>query len=223
MVRNPLDQISDPTQKKLMQFRLLLAAGIIGGVLLCSAVILGGLALQGAAEAPARATQQASFDSVTPLKALCTGGPGQPAAASYAPGAGAPRLVVFRSNIAGSTDLSTYYIRTEDLPEAWRAAELAQAALVACVGTGSAVIETCAYNLPNNQAATLRRVQLTAQISVYAAQTGEPIAQAELPGPEPRACQDQEQFSEGALTQTVTGEPVAPEAINRWLSEFVGP
>jgi hypothetical protein len=221
MLRNPFDQIEDPNQKKLLQFRVLLAAVILGGVLLCSGLILGGLALEGAAEAPAKATQQASFDSVKPLKELCAGGAGNPAAASYTPGAGPHRLVVFRSNIAGSTDLSTFYIRTEDYPEAWRAAVLEEAALVACVSTGSSIVEECAYTLQDNKAATLQRVQLTAQIKLYAARTGELVAQGELAGTEPRACGDTEQFVGDLLVATVTGEAVTPEAIAEWLREYV--
>jgi len=221
MLRNPLDQIEDPTQKKLVKFRLIIAAAIIGGVLLCSTLILGGLALEGATAAPAKATQQASFDSVKPLKELCGGGAGHPAAASYTPGSGPQRLVVFRSNITGSTDLSTFYIRTEDYPEAWRAAVVEEAALVACVGAGSYLIEECAYTLKDGATATLNRVQLTAVIRLYAARTGELVGQGEVPGPEPRACGETEKFGEGSLTATVTGEAVAPEAIAEWLREYV--
>jgi hypothetical protein len=221
MLRNPLDQIEDPNQKKLAKFRLIIAAAIIGGVLLCSTLILGGLALQGVTAAPAQATQQASFDSVTPLKELCAGAAGNTTAASYAPGSGPHRLVVFRSNIAGSTDLSTYYIRTADYPEAWRAALVEEAALVACVSANSYIVEECAYTLEGNQAATLQRVQLAATINLYAARTGALVGQTELIGSEPRACQDTEQFSGGLLTATVTGEAVPPEAIAEWLSEFV--
>ncbi len=221
MLRNPFDQVSDPAQKKLLQFRVYLAAGILGGVLLCSALILGGLALEGAAQAPAKATQQASFESVKPLKELCAGAAGNTAAASYAPGSGPHRLVVLRSNIAGSTDLSTYYIRTEDYPEAWRAAVIEEAALVACVGTGSYLIEECAYTLKDGATATLNRVQLTAVIRLYAARTGELIGQGEVPGPEPRACGETEKFAEGSFTATVTGEAVSPEAIAEWLREYV--
>jgi hypothetical protein len=221
MLRNPFDQISDPAQKKLLQFRVILAGAIIGGVLLCSALILGGLAVQGAAEAPERATQQASFDSVKPLKELCAGGGGSAAAANYAPGAGPHRLVVFRSNIAGSADLSTFYIRTEDYPEAWRAAVVEEAALVACVHTGSYTVEECAYTLEDNKAAMLQRVQLTAQINLYAARTGQLVGQGELAGTEPRACQDTEQFVGDLLVATAIGEAVTPEAIADWLSEYV--
>jgi hypothetical protein len=221
MLRNPFDQIEDPTQKKLLQFRVVLAGAIIGGVLLCSLLILGGLALQGATQAPTKATQQASFDSVKPLKELCAGGAGNAAAAGYAPGSGPHRLVVFRSNIAGSTDLSAFYIRTEDYPEAWRAAVVEEAALVACVSANSYIVEECAYTLEGNQAATLQRVQLAATINLYAARTGALVGQTELIGATPRACQDTEQFSGGLLTATVTGEAVPPEAIAEWLSEFV--
>lgn len=221
MLRNPLNQIEDPNEKRLVKFRLISAAAIIGGVLLCSTLILGGLALQGASEAPAQATQQASFDSVKPLKELCAGGAGHAAAASYTPGSGPHRLVVFRSNIAGSTDLSTYYIRTEDLPADWRAAQLEEAALVACVGASTYVVEQCDYTLQDNQAATLRRVQLAATIYLYAARTGKLVGQTELIGSEPRACQDTEQFVGGLLTATVTGEAVPPDAIAEWMREFV--
>ena len=221
MLRNPFDQVENPAQKKLLQFRVYLAAAIIAGVLLCSLLILGGLALQGAAEAPERATEQASFDSVGPLKDLCAGGAGHATAARYAPGGGPHRLVVFRSNLAGSSDLTAFYIRTEDFPEAWRAAQLEQAALVACVGANSYVIEECAYTLEGNKPGTLQRVQLTAGINLYAAQTGELIAQDELPGPEPRACQDQEQFVGDLLTLTVAGDAVSSETIADWLREYV--
>ncbi|MBL8045775.1 MAG: hypothetical protein JNL09_04495, partial [Anaerolineales bacterium] len=195
MLRNPINQIEDPTQKKLVQFRLILAGVILIGVLLCSGVILGGLMLQGAAEAPAKATEQASFDSVKPLKELCTGDTaGNVAAAEYAPGGGPNRVVVFRSNLVGSTDLSSFYIRTEDYPEAWRAAELEQAALVACVSANSYVVEECAYTLEGNKSGVLQRIQLTALVNVYAARTGQLVGQKELAGSVPRDCQDTEQF-----------------------------
>jgi len=222
MIKNPLDQVENPNQKKLLQFRLLIAAVILFGVLLCSGLILGGLALQGAAQAPAEATQQASFDSVKPLKELCTGDTaGNAAAANYAPGSGPNRLVVFRSNIPGSTDLSNFYIRTEDYPEAWRAAELEQAALVACVSANSYVVEECAYTLEGNKAGVLQRIQLTALVSVYAAHTGKLVGQGELIGSEPRPCQDTEQFIGDLLVLTVTGEAVTTEAITDWLREYV--
>jgi hypothetical protein len=221
MLRNPFDQIEDPTEKKLFKFRVVIAGVILGGVLLCSGVILTGLAISNAAEAPARLTQEASWESLKPLKELCAGGAGNAAAASYAPGSGPHRLVVFRSNIAGSTDLSAFYIRTEDYPEAWRAAVVEDAALVACVSANSYIVEECAYTLEGNQAATLQRVQLAATINLYAARTGALVGQTELIGSEPRACQDTEQFSGGLLTATVTGEAVPPEAIAEWLSEFV--
>lgn len=222
MLRNPLDQVENPGEKKLLQFRLIIAGAILIGVLLCSGVILGGLALQGAAEAPTKATEQASFDSVKPLKELCTGDTaGNAAAANYAPGSGPNRLVVFRSNITGSTDLSTFYIRTEDYPEAWRAAELEQAALIACVSANSYVVEACTYTLEGNKAGVLQRIQLTALVNVYAARTGKLVGQKELIGAEPRACQDTEQFIGDLLVLTVTGEAVSSQAITQWLGDYV--
>lgn len=221
MLRNPFDQVSDPTQKKLLQIRVLLAGVILGGVVLCSGVILTGLAVSNAAEAPARTTQEALWESLKPLKELCAGGAGNSAAASYAPDAGPHRLVVFRSNIAGSTDLSTFYIRTEDVPAEWRADDIAQAELAACVHAGSVIIEECTYTLANATTATLQRVQLTAIVNLFAARTGELVGQSELPGPEPRACQNTEQFVEGSLTATVTGEAVTPDVIAEWLRAYV--
>lgn len=222
MLRNPLNQIEDPNQKKLVQFRLIIAGAILLGVLLCSGVILGGLMIQGAAEAPTKATEQASFDSVKPLKELCTGdAAGLANAAEYAPGGGPNRVVVFRSNLTGATDLSSFYIRTEDYPEAWRAAELEQAALVACVSANSYVVEECSYTLEGNQAGVLQRIQLTALVNVYAARTGELVGQKELIGTEPRACQDTEQFIGDLLVLTVTGEAVSTQAITAWLGDYV--
>lgn len=221
MLRNPFDGLNDSTEKKLLKFRVLLAGVILGGVMLCSGVILTGLTVSNAAKAPARAAQEASWESLKPLKELCLGGAGNSSAANFTPGAGPHRLVVFRSNIAGATDLSTFYNRTEDYPAEWRAAELAQAQFVACIHTGSIVVEECAYTLPNDVRATLQRMQLTAQVSVYAAQTGELLGQAELPGALPRACQAQEQFAETLTTQSVAGDPVPPAQIEAWLRGLV--
>jgi hypothetical protein len=221
MLRNPFDAVSDPARKKRLQLRVVVAGVTLGSVLLCSGLILGGLALSNAAEDPARATQQASFDSVKPLKELCAGGAGHAAAANYTPGNGPHRLVVFRSNIAGSTDLSTFYNRSEDYPAGWQATELAQAELVACVHTGSIVVEECVYTLKDGTRATLQRVQLTAIVQLYAAHTGELVGRGELPGSAPRACQDKEPFAEGVRTAAVTGEAVTADAIAEWLREYV--
>ena len=159
MLKNPLDLLTDPSARRRAQMRMLIAGLILGGALLCSGVILAGQALSTAAEAPAQATQAAALEALRPLKDLCLGGAGQAPAAEYRPGAGPHRLAVFRSNIAGSADLSTFYNRTEDYPAEWQAGALAQAELVACVHTASIVVEECAYDLPAGARAVLQRVQ----------------------------------------------------------------
>jgi hypothetical protein len=214
-LRNPLQQLA-PSKAPLTLVRLLLAAGILGGVLLCSLTILAGTLLS----AGSRQSQSASLAALSPLKQVCFGGAGLPAAAAYSPGAEA-RLVVFRSNIAGSTDPTTFYNRTADYHTAWQASELEGAGLVACVHTGSVIVEECAYTLGAGGRGILQRVQWTARVDLFAAQTAELIAQGELSGALPRACQQQEEFSGTAVTQPVYGEAVTPGQIQAWLSDYV--
>lgn len=214
-LRNPLTSLR-PEKAPLNLFRLLLAAGILGGVLLCSLTILAGALLSSQGRQP----EQDRLAALAQLRALCGGGGGHAQAAALA-GAGPHRLVVFRSNIAGSTDLTTFYNRTEDYPAEWHASGPDQAELVACVHTGSVILEECAYTLSGGAQAVLQRVQWTAIVNLYTAQTADLIAQAELPGSEPRPCRQQEEFQGSALTQPVYGEAVAPAQIQAWLSGFV--
>ena len=221
LLTNPWKALTHPETPPAVRLRMLLAGLILGGVLVCSVTLLAGQALSAADAAPARATQSAALEALQPLKTLCLGGAGQGAAAGYTPGAGPHRLVVFRSNIAGSADLATFYNRTEDYPADWQAADLPQAALVACVHTASAVVEACAYNLAGGAQATLQRVQLSAAVALYAARTGALVGQAVLPGAEPRACQPQETFPAGVTTQSVSGAAVPPAQIQAWLAAYV--
>lgn len=203
------------------RWRVIVAAGILGGVVLCSLVLLIGQGLADGQAAPARATQEASWASLAALKGMCAGEAGDAAAAPYADGSGPHQLVVFRSNIVGSTDLSTFYNRSEDHPEDWRAALLEDAALVVCVQATSVVVEECAYQLRGGEQAVLQRVQLGAAVSVIAAQTGEVVAQDVLPGSEPRACGEQEEFADGVTAQVVSGDPVETTVITEWLRPYV--
>jgi hypothetical protein len=216
VLNNPPPPTSRPADRRRLNFYIALAAGILGGALLCGGLVLAGSLLSTQSRQP----EQDRWQALAPLRQVC-GGAGQAQAARYAPGAGPHRLAVFRSNIAGSTDLSTFYNRTEDFPAEWQPAELAHAALVACVHTGSVVVEECAYTLDAGARATLQRVQLTAMINLYAASTGELVGQETLTGPEPRACQAQEQFLDGSLTQPVFGEAVCPAQIQGWLTGYV--
>ncbi len=207
--------------KRLFGLRVIVAAAILGGVVLCSVILLIGLTLEDDAEAPARATQEASWASLAPLKTQCAGGGGEPRAARYTPGAGPHRLVVFRSNIPGTTDLSTYYNRTEEYPTDWHAALLEDAALVVCVHASVAVIEECAYDLRGGAQGVLVRQRHIAIVHVTAAHTGEVVAQTELAGGDPRACQDQESFAADMTQLAVVGDPVPASLIADWLRAYV--
>jgi hypothetical protein len=215
-LRNPLQPLA-PQKAPLTLVRLLLAAGILGGVLLCSLTLLAGTLLRSGD----RQAEQDALAALAPLKQLCFGGAGLSQSARYDPGAGPQRLVVFRSNIAGSADPATFYNRTADYPANWQAQELASAGLVVCVHTGSVVVEECVYTLSDGARGVLQRVQWTALIELYAAQSADLVAQGKLPGDLPRDCQQQEQFSSSALTQSVVGDAVPPAAIQAWLSDYV--
>jgi hypothetical protein len=207
--------------QRLFGLRVIVAAAILGGVVLCSVILLIGLTLEDGAQAPARATQEASWASLAPLKTQCAGGGGEPRAARYTPDAGPHRLVVFRSNIAGATDLSTFYNRTEEFPADWHAPLLEDAALVVCVQTSAAVIEECAYDLRGGAQGVLVRQRSIAIVHVIAAHSGDLVAQTELVGGDPRACQDQESFAADTTLLTVVGDPVAASTIAEWLRAYV--
>jgi hypothetical protein len=215
-LRNHLQQLA-PHKAPITLIRLLLAATILGGVLLCSVIILAGTLLSSGG----RQAGQEGLAALAPLRQVCFGGAGLPQAAAYSPGPGPRRVVVFRSNIAGSADPSTFYNRSADYPANWQAADLPQAGLVACVHTGSVVVEECAYTLGDGARAILQRVRSTALVELYAAQTAGLVARGELPGAEPRACQPQEQFTGAALTQAISGDAVSPAQIQAWLSGYV--
>lgn len=208
-------------EQRLLGLRVIVAAAILGGVVLCSVVLLIGLTLEDGAEAPARATQEASWASLAPLKTQCAGGGGELRAARYTPGAGPHRLVVFRSNVAGATDLSTFFNRTEDFPTNWHAPLLEDAALVVCVHPALVVVEECAYDLRGGAQGVLVRQRLIAIVHVIAAHSGEPVAQTELAGGDPRACQDQESFAADTTELAVVGDPVPASLIADWLRAYV--
>lgn len=216
MTPNPLAHRT-PAASQRLKLKGALAAGIFGTVCVCSSVILAGTLLSGGG----RASAQEGLAALAPLRQACFGGGGHAEAAPYPGGPGPHRLVVFRSNIAGSTDASTFYNRTADLPAEWQAGTLAEAELVACVHAGASVVEACAYTLSDGSNAVLQRSQLNATVALYAAQTGALLDQGVLLGAPPRACQDQEQFGEGVSTQAVYGEAVTAAQIQAWLAEHV--
>lgn len=217
-LKNPLDQISDPGERSRLRLRLLLAGGLFATVGLCSLVILVGTALQSAQRQPERDRLQA----LAPLRQLCTDGAGLATAAAYAPEAGPGRVVVFVSTTLDLDGRGTYYNRSEDYPADWQAAAPEEAGLVACVQMRTVVVEACDYTLTGGAQATLQRAQAVAAIRLYAARTGTVVGEDQLLGAEPRACRDQEQFTEGVTVQTVAGEPVAPARLADWLRDFIG-
>lgn len=217
-LKNPLDQVSDPVERSRLRLRLLLAGGIFAMVGLCSLVILVGTALQSAQRQPERDRLQA----LAPLRQLCTDGAGLATAAAYAPEAGPGRVVVFVSTTLDLDGRGTYYNRSEDYPADWQAAAPEEVGLVACVQMRSVVVEQCDYTLTSGAQATLQRAQSVADITLYAARTGAVVGQDQLIGAEPRACQDQEQFTEGVNVQAVTGDAVPPAQLADWLRAFIG-
>lgn len=199
---------------KPLRLAFLLAATLLGGVLLCGGLILFGVVVGGSALMEARA----AAERLRPLRAVCETGAAVPAAPEYVADPGPNKVAVYLS-----IDGASYDNRTSDYPRRWRAATVSEAELVACAQTGKEVIETCEYTLEDNTPATLQRVQITLTVRLYAPHTGELLAETVLTGNAPRACQENETFSGGAATQTVTGDPINPAEVTKWLLAYVEP
>jgi hypothetical protein len=207
--------VSNPLRtNKTLRFYLIVAGGILGGVLVCSALIIFGLAVGGSPLVEA----QAAAERLRPLRAVCESGAAVPEAPEYFADSGPNKVAVYLS-----TDGQTYYNRTEDYPRRWRAALVSEAELVACAQTGTQIIETCEYTLADNTPAQLQREQYTLTVRLYAPHSGELIDETVLTGVAPRACQDNETFTGGATTQTVTGDPINPAEVEKWLLTHVEP
>jgi hypothetical protein len=107
---------------------------------------------------------------------------------------------------------------TFTMPETWWEPDegIAQVQLVAHVYRMEDTLQVCPYMLrgiPSN----VTRVRERAEVALHAAATGEPVAQATLNGPEPRACRE----SEPAGLSLLTGGPVEIEALLGWLRPYV--
>lgn len=200
-------------------WRFWLAVVILGGVMACSSVIIFGTALSDLGRQPTREALQA----MTVFRDTCGAGGG----VAQAPGLASPtrphQVVVYRSLLPSTGDLSSYYNRTEDLPEEWRATLPNETELVACVHAERVVIEECAYTLENGDVGVLRREQWLARIVLHDARTGDMIEEDVLEGDLPRECQDNETFTDGTLILQVEGQQVAPKAIADWLESRVMP
>jgi len=193
---------------------LLLAATLLGGLLLCSAIVIFGLVVGSSPLVEA----QAAAERLRPLRAVCESGAAVPEAPAYTADPGPNKIVVYLA-----TDGQTYDNRTDDYPRRWRAATVAEAELVACAQTGTQIIETCEYTLADNTPARLQRLQVTLTVRLYAPHTGQLLDTTTLTGLAPRACQENETFRDGATTQTVTGDPINPAEVTKWLLAHVEP
>ena len=200
-------------------WRFWLAVVILGGVLACSSLILLGTALGDLGRQPTREALQA----MTVFRDTCGAGGGVAEAPGLTSPTGPHRVVVYRSLLPSTGDLSSYYNRTEDLPEEWRATLPGETEMVACVHAERIVVEECEYTLDNGAVAVLRREQWLARVVLHDAHTGDVIEHDTLQGEPPRDCQDSETFTEDALSLQVEGEQVTPKAIADWLESRVAP
>ena len=200
-------------------WRFWLAVVILGGVMACSSIIIFGTALSDLGQQPTREALQA----MTIFRDTCGSGGGVAEAPGLTSPTGPHQVVVYRSLLPSTGDLSSYYNRTEDLPEEWRATLPNETELVACVHAERVVIEECEYTLESGATGVLRREQWLARIVLHDAHSGDVIEQETLQGERPRECQDTETFTEGTLSLQVEGTQVAPKAIADWLESRVAP
>ncbi len=200
-------------------WRFWLAVVILGGVVACSSIIIFGTALSDLGQQPTREALQA----MTVFRDTCGSGEGVAEAPGLTATTGPHQVVVYRSLLPSTGDLSSYYNRTEDLPEDWRATLPGETEMVACVHAERVVVEECQYTLDSGVAGVLRREQWLARIVLHDAHTGDVIEQETLSGESPRECQDSETFTEGASTLQVEGKQVTPKAIAEWLESRVAP
>jgi hypothetical protein len=82
---------------------------------------------------------------------------------------------------------------------AWRADQVADADLVACVGRTEETLETCSYRpVTGGPARTIDRLEEVLTVRIVEARTAAAVGQFELRGA-PRACKDTEKESQGDL------------------------
>ena len=140
-------------------------------------------------------------------------------AAAYAPGPGLHPVVAFRAR-----DTSTFERDLRVGTGDWAPRSVAEAHLVACFDESWLTIEDCAYDSRASAGTRhLIRSQHQVKVRLIAAQSGKSVATTTLTGSEPRACQDKETFATGTTRATVSGEAVAPSAIQAWLQPYVAP
>ncbi len=165
-----------------------------------------------------RTRSKARYETKHALEGVCVGdGASVPEAAAYAQTSGLhPVMYVEKSGLGNW--LSSYNYHP---PAGWLSEEPVDTELVACLEEEQVEIERCPYTLQNGDSAVLVRLQWRTVVTLREARTGKVVAASEtIAGEPPRACQESEQFTEGDLTEFISGE--RPEGgVEAWLEPYV--
>ena len=187
-------------------------------VIAAAAVLLAGGLIFGAYAVARQATSQSRHETKRALEGVCVGdGASVSEAAAYAQASGLhPVMYVEKSGLGNW--ISSHNYRP---PAGWRSEEPVDTELVACLEEEQVEIERCPYTLQNGDSAVLVRLQWQTVVTLREARTGRVVAASEtIPGEPPRACQESEQFTEGDLTEFISGE--RPEGgVEAWLEPYV--
>lgn len=152
-----------------------------------------------------RAELETAESRIRPLRAVCEQGVGVPEARSYDGDAEPNLLAAFLT-----TDGVNFEHRSADYPRRWQAGNVTAAELVVCLHAGAETVETCPAP------AVANRVQYYVEVTLLNAYSGDQVAATLLKGFAPPACSE-------TASGELTGSPVNPAEVEKWLLTYVEP
>jgi energy-coupling factor transporter transmembrane protein EcfT len=151
------------------------------------------------------------YVNTDPAKIVCQGQPLENAA-EYSPSDEIhPVWIIADSN---SLDLPALYY-----PQDWRAKDVSELQLVACVTLKWEVIETCKYE----RSLYAQRQQQYANIIIYEAKTGKIVGSKYLTGSKPNECPFQMSFNSGESKRVISGSIISAYTIATNITQWVKP
>ncbi len=194
----------------LAMWRLLRTRGLIGG--LATSVLWAGVAsflLNASMEANAAESHKrwASESAVNQVDEICSGKrPRDERAKAFDPSTTTRRsVVVVRDSGSGNRPFVS----------AAQSLRIEEAELVACAREIETTVETCTYD----GFRTMARQQVDTEVRFLSIKTGEELYRTRLAGAPPRACQDQERFSQSSASGSNRGN--APDPIIAYNEHFL--
>jgi len=165
-----------------------------GGVTVGGVVAMMGVQLMGY-DGQLKA-EQAHADMLTELAEVCSSQNGNGTAAAYQDTTSIHPTLLYNVDTDG-----TAWPWDDDQPAQWIPHSVQAAELVACVFRRADTVETCLYEGD----VTLTRYRQWVEIWVYTARDRRLLTRHRIDGEMPRPCQEFENFSVGASTESITG------------------